>query len=229
MEYPITIPKAGNYTLPAVEFSFFDPKTGRYKTVATRPIDITVTKGTGKPRQTDITQNKIYTESFLNSFFNNRLRVVSVVAVLIILGLLFWLKFENKNNKKSVPVSIAEDEERTNAGPDERQLLRQQNPLAAVEEYLQQNNGQRFYTTLNQSLKQFLTDRFNIKPEALNKKTISEQMDKAGISNETCLQLQKLMDEIEWQLYTPIADNEQMQQIYLRANELLQLINTYKV
>ena len=123
MEYPITIPKAGNYTLPAVEFSFFDPKTGRYKTIATRPIDITVTKGTGKPRQTDITQNKIYTESFLNSFFNNRLRVVSVVAILIILGLLFWLKFENRNNKKSVPVSIAEDEEKANAGPDERQLL----------------------------------------------------------------------------------------------------------
>ena len=229
MEYTITIPKAGNYILPAVEFSFFDPKTGRYKTVATRPIDITVTKGTGKPRQTDITQNKISTESFLNSFFNNRLRVVSVVAILIILGLLFWLKFENRNNKKSVPVSIAEDEERTNAGPDERQLLRQQNPLAAVEEYLQQNDGQRFYTTLNQSLKQFLTDRFNIKPEELNKKTISEQMDKGGINIETCLQLQKLMDEIEWQLYTPIADNEQMQQIYIRANELVQLINTYKV
>ena len=54
-------------------------------------------------------------------------------------------------------------------------------------------------------------------------------MDKSGINIETCIQLQKLMDEIEWQLYTPIADNEQMQQIYVRANELVQLINTYKV
>ena len=229
IEYPFTIPKAGNYTLPAIEFSFFDPKTGRYKTIATRPIDITVTKGTGKPRQTDITQNTITRESFLNSFFNNRLRVVSVVAVLIILGLLFWLKFENRNNKKSIPVHITEDEEKINAWPDERQLQRPQNPLAAVEEYLQKNDGQRFYTTLNQSLKQFLTDRFSIKPEELNKKTISEQMDKSGINFETCIQLQKLMDEIEWQLYTPIADNKQMQQIYVRANELVQLINTYKV
>ena len=37
-----------------------------------------------------------------------------------------------------------------------------------------------------------------------------------------------LMDEIEWQLYTPTVDTEKMQGLYERANGLIQLINTYR-
>ena len=50
-------------------------------------------------------------------------------------------------------------------------------------------------------------------------------MDKKGIANETVLKLQKLMQEIEWQLYTPFERNDAMHEKYRQAHELVQMIN----
>jgi hypothetical protein len=43
------------------------------------------------------------------------------------------------------------------------------------------------------------------------------------------LQLQQLLQEIEWQLYTPFERNETMGLIYSRTQAVLQLINRYEI
>src|SRR5204862_4126519 len=42
--------KPGTYRLAPVRFSYFDPKSGSYKTIATEPVTVTVT-GTSAPVQ----------------------------------------------------------------------------------------------------------------------------------------------------------------------------------
>ena len=84
-----------------------------------------------------------------------------------------------------------------------------------------------FYTALNEGLKKYLSKKLSITAEELNKKNITGQLDKKGISNETALQLYTLIDEIEFQLYTPFTENEKMKEIYERANDVIQLLNTY--
>ena len=106
-------------------------------------------------------------------------------------------------------------------------LPAQQNPLALAEECLHREDAKLFYTHLNQGLKNFLAKKLALPAEDLNRKNISEKLDAKGISNETAVELQQLMDEMEWQLYTPFADNEKMKTMYDRASDLLQLINTY--
>jgi len=54
-------------------------------------------------------------------------------------------------------------------------------------------------------------------------------MDKRNISNDTVLQLQRLLQEIEWQLYTPFERNERMKELYNNAQDIIQLINTYDI
>lgn len=44
---PVVPLQAGQMTLPAVSFSYFDPEAGRYVTRATQPIKVTVTPGAG--------------------------------------------------------------------------------------------------------------------------------------------------------------------------------------
>ncbi len=229
IEFPFTIASAGTYTIPPVKFSFFDPKVGRYKTEESKPLVFAVTKGTGKRKQVEIKDDP-KKDSLLNKFFSSRLRVVSMFAILIIFGLIFWLKTDRKKEQQAEAALLAEENRlKTTEEPVEEILQGQQNPLAAAEESLQRNEGAVFYTVLNQSLKNYLSQKLNLHAEELNKKTISEQLDKKGISNTTSLQLHLLMDEIEWQLYTPFAENEKMQDMYERANDLVQLINTYKV
>ena len=44
---PVVPLQAGQLTLPALSFSYFDPEAGRYETRETRPINVTVTPGVG--------------------------------------------------------------------------------------------------------------------------------------------------------------------------------------
>jgi len=227
-EFPFTVAGPGNYVIPAFEFCFFDNRESKYKTVATKPLQITVTKGTGKPPEIIANGNSKVKDSNLTRFFNNRLRVVSLIAILIIAGLIFWLKRDTKKEKLAKAPVIVPKETVTEDKPAEEIMLRQVNHLKIAEASLQRGDGRSFYIELNQALKNYLSKKLSISPEELNKKNITEQLDKRGVTNETSMQLHRLMDEIEWQLYTPFVENEKMKGIYERANELIQLLNTYR-
>jgi len=227
-EFPFTVSKPSTYNIPAVEFSFFDLHDGKYKTVRSNPIEVTVTKGTGKPKAVVTGANEKPRDNFLTRFFSNRLRVVSLVAVLIIIGLIVWLKRDTKKEKQSAAEALAEEKIKEAENPVEEILPEQQNPLALTEECLHREDAKLFYTYLNQELKNYLAKKLSLTAEDLNRKNIAEKLDAKGISNETAVELQTLLDEIEWQLYTPFTGNEKMKSMYERANDLIQLVNTYR-
>src|SRR5690606_10203673 len=43
--YRLSPRKPGKYTIPAIEFSWFDPQTKSYRSVKTQPLEITVEQG----------------------------------------------------------------------------------------------------------------------------------------------------------------------------------------
>jgi hypothetical protein len=226
-EFPFTVSKPGSYTLPAVIFSYFDNREGKYKTVTTTPVDINVTKGTGKPKRADAAPVGNAPENIFAQFFSNRLRVVSAIAVFIIIGLIVWLKRDSRADKKTKALKES-DEILLEEKPVEEIIQQQTNPLAVSEECLQREDGKLFYSNLNLELKNYLSQKFNIPAEELNHKNIASQLDAKGVSNETSIQLQQLIGDIEWQLYTPVVESEKMHGMYIRANELIQLLNTYR-
>ena len=227
-EFPFTVSKAGTYNLPAVEFSYFDVHDAKYKTAASKPIEIKITKGTGKSSQINVDSNIKSKDNYLTRFFSNRLRVASLFAVLIIMGLIVWLKRDSKKEQQLQGAGQVAEKMKDEDKPVEEILLTQENPLAIAEECLQREDADLFYRQLNLGLKNYLSKKFGIAGEQINKKNIAEQLDKKGISNETAVQLQELIDEIEWQLYTPLVDSEKMKGMYERANDMIQLINTYR-
>ena len=227
-EFPFTVSKPGDYILPAVEFSYFDTRDAKYKTVSTRSIEITVNKGSGKPRTVIAGTDTKSKDNFLSRFFSNRLRVVSLVAMLIIIGLIVWLKRDTKKEKEGIAAMQSAEPIVDDEKPVEEILMTQQHPLETTEQSLQHNDAAMFYTRLNMELKTYLSKKLSLPLEELNRKNIAEKLDAKGISNETSVELQKLMDEIEWQLYTPFADTEKMKTMYEKANDLIQLMNTYR-
>ena len=226
-EFPFTVSKPGSYIIPAITFSFFNNKEATYKTITTKQLSITVTKGSGKPRILNEVNKDKSNESNLAKFFSNRLRVVSVIAVLIIISLIIWLKRDTKKEKQIAEATALQKETAVYESPVDEIIEGQQNPLALAEEYMYKGDGKSFYIALNDSLKKYLSKKLSITAEELNKKNITGQLDKKGISNETAIQLYTLIDEIEFQLYTPFTENEKMKEIYERANDVIQLLNTY--
>jgi hypothetical protein len=211
-----------------VQFSYFDNRDAKYKTVTTNSMEITVTKGTGKPSKINVDTKAKPAQNYLARFFNNRLRVVSVIAVLIILGLIFWLKRDSKKEKQSADELLLKQELIDAEKPVEEIMQAQQNPLALAEECLQRQDVNLFYTQLNLGLKNYLSKKMAIPAEELNRKNIVEHLDAKGVSNETAVQLQKLLDDIEWQLYTPFVNNEMMQELYNHTADMIQLLDTYR-
>jgi hypothetical protein len=227
--YSFTIEQAGNYTLPAIKFSYFDPKQGRYKTDSTKPIAFTVTKGTGKKAAPAVPAVKKETPGFLNPFFSNRRWVISLVAALILCGLIFWLKRDTKKEKiieanklKAVEKSI-EEKEIINAI-----AIEEKNWLAKADELLHGENSTAFYNELNFSLKSYLSKKLNLPVETINKKSIAEQLDKKSVSVNTSIQLQQVVNDIELQLYAPFAEKEKMQELFDGAAAIIEMLDTYK-
>ncbi|MGF2413667.1 MAG: hypothetical protein ACQUYJ_15150, partial [Ferruginibacter sp.] len=64
--------------------------------------------------------------------------------------------------------------------------------------------------------------------ETINKKNITEELDKKNIAVATSIQLQQLINDIELQLYAPFAEKEKMQELYESTADIIQLLDTYK-
>jgi BatD DUF11 like domain len=227
--YSFTIEQPGNYTLPAIQFSYFDAKQGRYKTDSTKPIAFTVTKGTGKKAARAVTAIKKEPESLLNKFIGNRRWVISTVAVLILCSLIFWLKRDKKKekiiaaNKLKAAERSREEKEIINAI-----AMEEKNWLAKAEELLHGENSTAFYNELNFSLKSYLSKKLNLSVETINKKSIAEQLDKKSVSVNTSIQLQQVVNDIELQLYAPFAEKEKMQELFDGAAAIIEMLDTYK-
>lgn len=217
-EYTFTVTKAGTYTLPPVEYSFFDPTLRIYKTLNVKPTVIRVTQGTGKPA---VAKNdaviKTGKERFFDTIFTNRLWIIIPVAFIIFAGLFFWIK---KENDKEAAIAVnKKDEEKKQMVTNNIQLPH--NPLTHTEDKLVAHDNKGFYEALNKELRQFLTAQLSVSVETINKKRIAEELDKKGVAFTTSLQIQQLLDDIEWQLYTPFADENKMLEMYQTANTIV--------
>ena len=216
-EYPFTVTKEGTYTLPAVEYSYFDASQKMYKTLTSKPIVITVAKGTGKfavAVSDGMSEKK--NQRLTNTVFTNRLWFIFPVALLIFTGLFFWIKTENNKEKAK---SILKEKEANSAIIEEPVLP--VNPLTNTEASLVQHDSKGFYEALNKELRQFLATQLAVPLETINKKRIAEALDSKGVTISTSLQVQQLLNDIEWQLYTPFVDENKMEEMYQAANTIV--------
>lgn len=219
-EYGFTVKKAGTYTLPSVEYSYFDPALRSYKTLTTKPITIAVTAGSGKKITAKGSSPEQQPGDHVSGFlFNNRLWFILPVALIIFTGLFFWVRKENNKERASAIVQIEEEDEII---PEEtKKAAPPFNPLAHTEYQLMHQNSRGFYEALNSDIRGFLANQLNVPVEAISKKRIGEELNKNAISIQTGQQIQQMLDDIEWQLYTPLTDENKMQEMYDAATNIV--------
>ncbi|MEP7141674.1 MAG: BatD family protein [Ferruginibacter sp.] len=223
-EYPFTVAKPGRYNIPAIAFSFFDVKENRYKTVSTKPLSVVVTSGIGKkPVATNGDIVRTGKEQFFDTLFTNRWLIVIPLSILILTGLFIWMR---KENKKHVPATVPKKTEADTIDEGVNTITEiPVNPLILTEERLVGRDTRGFYEALNNELRIFLANKLQIPLATINKKRIAEEADKNGIAVYTTLQIQQLLDDIEWQLYTPFAAEDKMQDMYNSADAIVHTLN----
>lgn len=208
-EIPFSVDRAGEYRLPPVSFSFFDPSSETFKTVMTNGIDFTAGQGKNIPPPPSYTSASASTDSGWDSFW----LIPAGTGVLIGLVLLFAVR--RKSKKDVVPVIT--DEEIV-------PVIIKQNPLEETEKCLRSESCTDFYILLKRELLDFLTCRFRLEKN-LKPREIIEALDAKNVSNEIVMQLDRLIQDIELQLYTPFERNSMMDILYSRTQETVQRLN----
>jgi hypothetical protein len=141
---------------------------------------------------------------------------ISIVILFSILAFI-WLR----KNKKKVTQEIGPIIDSSTASPlNEVKTVLPLQLFALSEEKMIQGDSTEFYNALNNELRKFLADALQISLETISKKTIVREADQQGIAIYTRLQIEQLLDDIEWQLYTPMASGNSMEDLHKRAIDI---------
>lgn len=226
-DYAFTFAAAGTYNIPAIEFAFFDVASGKYKTVGTKPITVNVRKGSGKKKLVVANDAANKKEGFFEMITTNRWMIIVPVALLIIAGLLVWLRQDDKKQKQAAqkPAPVESTPEPVTALTE----TIPQNPLAETELVLMRGDARLFYATLSRELHQFFAGKLKLSPEHISKRAIADGLDRSGISVIDNFAIQQLLDNVSLQLYTPFADENKMQEYYVEALRLTSIFKQSQV
>lgn len=221
------IPQAeGKYPIQPMSFSYFDPSTGRYKTINTPEIMITVLDGPGAPAvaaQPSAPVKEKIAESAQFKFIKLKTKLASVnkpdflgstlfyslmVAPLLCIPLLVLLR----KRKQAIDRDVVGNK------------IRQSGKLARkylVEAKANQGSKEAFYVALERSLHNFLKAKLHIETSEMHKERIREILKDKGAGADAVDQFLKLVESCEFARYAPSSDAA-MQQDYDRAEAVIE-------
>lgn len=228
IEY-LAIPRhAGEFTIPSIEFTYFDLKTQSYKTLKSEPYNLHVAKGEGNAEQVianftnkedlkvlgkDIRYIKTGHTKFTpkDEFFYGTMSYYLWYIIPLILFISFLLIYrkqaiDNANvakmrNKKANKVA---SKRMKNAG-----------------KLLAEKKKEAFYDEVLKALWGYISDKLNIPVSQLSKDNIEEELVKYNVSKELIHTFIETMNECEFARYAPGNQNEAMDKVYASAIDVI--------
>lgn len=207
----------GKYTIPAVNFVYFDVHSDSYKTVKTNPIDIVVGKGDGRntsenyesAKDNDIRNIKT---GEINNYGTNRQFVGSAgYWVSLLLPLLAFVLLLIIFRKRAMDHADIINMRQKKADKIARKRLRKANQL------MRQGKGEEFYDEVLRALWDYVGYKLNMPVEKLSRENIAETFMKHEVRQDTIDKFLSALDTCEFERYAPgdVAGN--MEKTYSTA------------
>ena len=213
-EFPFVIDKAGDYIIPKISFSFFNPATKSYVSLNTEEIKLSVIKGSGKL----VKPSKVITNNNSSSNTFSSTKLLGSLALLVLLAISYFYFFAKKK-KQPEPSEINQHKVKIE---NELFIDSNKNYLENTKQYLETNNYNQFYLVLNDELKLFLAQRYNLPKENIKVAIIETVLIECGVNNSLALATEQLMQKVELELYTPYEKDKNMKIVYSDAQALIQ-------
>ena len=221
-EYVFSPQKQGSYTLPAIDFSYFDPTTASYKTIQTKDFTIDVVAASKKKQFAAIYKQetngaKIFLIKHLEWFF----------AILILSGLGIYLWRQNTRLKKTEAQikPLIKEPVKNIAENIPVQIPEPIDPLLRAKRMLANADYKGFYKELSQTTWDTLRDKLNVPSSELNKQNIVRLLMAKGWDNSTIALLEKTLNECEMNLYTPDYNETNMQHTLQHAEMIIKYVS----
>jgi len=231
-EYLIIPRNPGQFTIQAVNFSFFDINKKQYVTLSTEPYQLNIDKGSGN--QSNVTVNTInkedikYVGSDIRYIKKSNLLLLKNNAVffgtylylgLLLLPVLIFILFViiwRKKIRDNSNLALMRQKKATKAA---------QKRLKKARLYLNENNTAIFYEEIFKVLWGYLSDKLNIPLSELSKETASDAMLKKGVSDTTASRFIEIINNCEFSRFAPgVANSEQMDTVFSDAASIITII-----
>ncbi|MEA3445448.1 MAG: BatD family protein [Bacteroidota bacterium] len=225
----LIIPRhAGDFTIPQVRFSYFDARSGKYKTLSSQEFKLHIEKG-------DDDQSTLVISGFNKEdvkFIGKDIRYINTETFnlrkkgeLIFGSLMFWLTnlfafliflmivlIQRKRQKDNANISLMKNKR---ANKEAQKRLKQANA------FMKENNESKFYQEVLSAMYGYLSDKLSIPFADLNKETAFEKLSVHNLEESDLKDFRDLLDTCEFAQYAPGAGSGQMEKLYGDAAKLI--------
>lgn len=223
--YPFTASSKGDYIIPSVSFSFFDPATSTYKSIESNAVLVHVSKGKGVPSNGYLKKQVAENQSTPGGIFEKYF-IYFVGGIILIAAILFWTFKKNMpSEQKVVAIKKGASVESLVLQQTSPQPVVHEDTLEAAYKEMMQENGPAFYNVLDTSIKKYLSARLHVPAQELTKKRLNEELDKCNVSLGTSLKLSSLLEDIELNVYAPPSNINHLKETYEKASEVISLLD----
>ncbi len=207
----------GDYKIPPVSFSYFDPDEKRYKTINSEEFTVKVSGGSNQPATTGgqiavpgkenvdfINEDILFIKTDIGklqdknkTFYGSRL----FYGILLGLGLAFLAMltyFFTAYNRQGDLIKAKQQKA--------SKLARKH--LGQAKKELSNNQKEAFYTALSNAIWGYFSDKLNIPLSKMTKETIIENLTEKGIDGELIEKVTEIMGKAELARFTSISDSD---------------------
>ena len=229
-EFLVIPRRAGSFTIPAVEFSYFNPANETYQTLQSEPYEIKVEKGAGSDdgggggiyasNQEDIKYlgsdirhimtGDAHLKPMHTFFFGS---AAYFVVLLVLLALFVILLFVLKKREQMSKDTAAN----RNRKADKVARVRLKNAY----QYLKAKDQEKFYVEMSQALWGYIADKLGIERSKLSMDTVNETMKSKNVPDELTKQFIDTLNSCEFARFAPGSAEEKMDDLYQRGIDVI--------
>ena len=232
-EYPFIARAEGDYTIPPIEFTYFNPETEKYVTISSQafPIAITPDRNGGGASQgvttvakkedvrllgNDIRFIKLGSpalRSHVTPLILSPLYFIVAAAILILFAAVYAAMRKHIRDSRNTALV---------KGRRANKVAVQRFRTAA--KYMKEQNRHAFYEEMLRALWGYLSDRFNIPVADLTKESVREELARRGAHDEARL-ITEIISECEEAQYSPSA-SVRMDEVYAEGIDIISRIES---
>ena len=225
----VLIPKkAGNYTVPPVEFTFFDPRTKNYQTLKSKPMLLSVLppsqaspteiaqfskqeigKSVKDIRYIKMSSGKLENQG--SHLYKNPLFLLLQLVPLLAFAL-SW-RYQKEKERENSDIGYARQRRA-------HKLAKKR--LDRAKKLINAGNSQDFHCEVSRALLQYLGDKLNLSAHGLTKDRIASELTVKGVKEDNINLLLKLLDSCDFARFAPGSSSpEEMNGFLKQAEEVI--------
>lgn len=238
IEY-LAIPRAGGvYTIPAIQFAYYDTQADAYRSLATSEYTLNIARSTNEESGAAVVNTYVQKENIqqlgsdIRYIYTGELKAASNRNSISFGTLLFWLFY-------AIPLSIAAlmfivFRKRIKENADVTRMRYKkankvaQRRLKVAEQLLQQNKKEAFFEEIERAAWTYLSDRLSIPTAQLNKENIAQILTEKAVPDATIKQMLHVLSTAEFARYAPTSDSA-MHELYEDTIKIINQLESEKL